>query len=71
MIPIATPIPQRATQRKLKNAAKSTAVFGGSELVYITGATALAVSWKPLINSNAQTRKRQIPRRISSSIESR
>jgi hypothetical protein len=64
MIPIATPIPHSITPRKLNIAARSTAFFGLSEFVYITGATAFAVSWNPLINSNAQTRRRQSPRRI-------
>lgn len=44
MIPIATHVPQTTTPRKLKNAARSTAFFGASELEYITGATAFAVS---------------------------
>ncbi len=44
MIPIATPVPQTTTPRKLKNAASSTAFFGAREFEYITGATALAVS---------------------------
>jgi hypothetical protein len=44
IIPIATPVPPMSTQRKLKNAASTTAFFGERELEYITGATALAVS---------------------------
>jgi hypothetical protein len=52
------------TPRKLNIAARSTAFFGLNEFVYITGATALAVSWNPLMNSNAQTSRRHSPRRI-------
>lgn len=44
MIPIATAVPPIATPRKLKKAAIITDFLGESELVYMTGATALAVS---------------------------
>ena len=61
MIPIATPVPPMTTQRKLKNAASATAFFGEREFEYMTGATAFAVSWNQLMNSNAQTSARQSP----------
>ena len=64
MIPIATPVPPTITPRKLKNAARRTAFFGAREFEYITGATAFAVSWNPLINSNAHTSARQRPAKI-------
>lgn len=44
MIPIATPVHQSTTQRKLKNAASITDFFAEREFEYITGATAFAVS---------------------------
>lgn len=59
IIAIATQIHPNITHRKFINPARSTAFFALSDLVYITGATAFAVSWNPFINSNIQTKERQ------------
>jgi hypothetical protein len=45
IIPIATVIPQSVTQTKFITAASITALLGLRECEYITGETALAVSW--------------------------
>lgn len=50
--------------RKLHIAEYITAIQGFSELVYITVATALAVSWNPFTNSKAHAAKRQRTKRI-------
>src|SRR5436305_13535300 len=52
-IVLATPTPTNAPT-KLHTAARSTAVRPGRTLVETTVATALAVSWNPLMKSNAK-----------------
>lgn len=71
MIAIATQIHPRTTHKKFINAAISTAFFGFKDFVYMTGATALAVSWNPLINSKIHTRDKHATknRKIQMSIQ--
>ncbi|MNE33814.1 hypothetical protein D3C80_1275050 [compost metagenome] len=51
MMPKATAPLEKSTPRKLHSPDHTTATGAGNEWVYITVATALAVSWKPLTNS--------------------
>ncbi len=64
MIPKATAPLDTSTPRKLKHPDHTTARLGGMEWVYMTVATALAVSWKPFTNSKARAMNRATPSRM-------
>ncbi len=59
-IAIATQIPHNSTHKKFIIQESRTAFFASIDFVYITGATAFAVSWNQLINSNIHTKDKQI-----------
>ena len=63
MIHMATPIPQKTTPQKFMTQEIITAFWGSRDFVYITGATAFAVSWNPFTNSNKHTSPKQRARR--------
>ena len=63
---VAATASDRNAPTKLSDAASVTASFGGIARVEIEVATALAVSWKPLVKSNASAVATTIQRTRSS-----
>ena len=65
---VAATLSERNAPTKLKIAAKTTATRGGIARVEIDAATTFAVSWKPLVKSNASAVAMTMTRMMSADI---